>query len=428
MTELAIRAEGLGKKYVIGHRSSERYGTLRDAMARAGRNAIRKARDMARGLPIIEGDELEEVWALKGVAFEIAQGEVVGIVGRNGAGKSTLLKVLSRVTEPSEGRVLLHGRVASLLEVGTGFHPELSGRENIFLNGAILGMHRAEVRRKFDAIVAFAELERFLDTPVKRYSSGMYMRLAFAVAAHLEPEILLVDEVLAVGDASFQKKCLGKIEDVSKSHGRTVLFVSHNMSAVNRLCSRAIWLSEGRVKSVGPSEAVVADYLSADGRSRGEQSWTLDKAPGNERVKLRSARVKDSSGSVSNSVDIRHPFTIEIETEIFQPTQLRVAAQLVTVEGEMAFTSVDSVDERWGDSVRPPGRYLSRCHIPGDFLNEGRYFVRASASVPFVEIFFIEESAVAFDVEQTGGVSGRYPERWPGVVCPRLDWSVTRIE
>src|SRR6201987_1566831 len=233
--DVVIRAEGLGKKYLIGHATErERYVALRDTLVRGAYNLWRKTADMARGRAIVAGDTIEEFWALKDVSFEVKRGEVLGIIGRNGAGKSTLLKILSRITEPSAGRVMIEGRVASLLEVGTGFHPELTGRENIFLNGAILGMTKKEIKAKFDQIVAFAEVEKFLDTPVKRYSSGMYVRLAFAVAAHLEPESLVVDEVLAVGDVAFQKKCLGKMRDVT-SHGRTILFVSHNMSAVRSL-------------------------------------------------------------------------------------------------------------------------------------------------------------------------------------------------
>src|SRR4029079_6194253 len=246
MSDTVISVEKLSKRYLVGHRSVNReYSTaFRDVMGGEIRNFIRKASDLVRGNQIIQGDEIEEFWALKDVSFEVRQGEVVGIIGRNGAGKSTLLKILSRITEPSSGRVLLRGRVASLLEVGTGFHPELTGRENIFLNGAVLGMSQREIRKKFDEIVAFAEVERFLDTPVKRYSSGMYVRLAFAVAAHLEPEILVIDEVLAVGDAKFQEKCLGKMKDVAVG-GRTVLFVSHNMNAVMQLTQRAIVLSGG---------------------------------------------------------------------------------------------------------------------------------------------------------------------------------------
>jgi homopolymeric O-antigen transport system ATP-binding protein len=274
MPRPAINVENLAKSYLVGHQAEqkERYVTLRDSMARHWHNFARKAVDVARGRQVVQGDQVEEFWALKDVSFEVREGEVLGIIGRNGAGKSTLLKILSRITEPTSGRVTLHGRVASLLEVGTGFHPELSGRENIFLNGAILGMSRAEVRRKFDEIVAFAEVEKFLDTPVKRYSSGMYVRLAFAVAAHLEPEILIVDEVLAVGDAEFQKKCLGKMDEVSRRHGRTVLFVSHNMRAVSQLTNRAILLSAGRISHSGDTESVVQRYL-AEGRLSGSVNF-----------------------------------------------------------------------------------------------------------------------------------------------------------
>jgi len=263
--DIVIRAEGLGKKYVIGHEAQrERYVALRDVIARGARSALRKAADMAKGRIVVPGDTVEEFWALKDVSFEVKRGEVLGIIGRNGAGKSTLLKILSRITEPTEGRVTIKGRVASLLEVGTGFHPELTGRENIYLNGAILGMTRAEIKRKFDEIVAFSEVEKFLDTPVKRYSSGMYVRLAFAVAAHLEPEILVVDEVLAVGDAEFQKKCLGKMEDVA-GHGRTVLFVSHNMEAIERLCRTCVTLEGGKAIGIDAASSAVVKYLQGPG-------------------------------------------------------------------------------------------------------------------------------------------------------------------
>jgi lipopolysaccharide transport system ATP-binding protein len=262
MSDIVIKAENLGKKYTIGHQAENGgYVALRDVLMQNARDFWHKTKDLVQGKPIILGDTLEEVWALKEVSFEIQRGEAVGIIGRNGAGKSTLLKVLSRITEPSAGRVTIKGRVASLLEVGTGFHPELTGRENIYLNGAILGMRRAEIKRKYDEIVAFAEVEKFLDTPVKRYSSGMYVRLAFAVAAHLEPEILVVDEVLAVGDAAFQQKCLGKMSDVAQQ-GRTVLFVSHNMAAIVSLCRRCLLLSQGAVVQDGTTTQVVADYQS----------------------------------------------------------------------------------------------------------------------------------------------------------------------
>jgi lipopolysaccharide transport system ATP-binding protein len=261
--DVVIRAEGLGKRYRLGHAAGrERYVALRDVLARGARGVLRRTADMLCGRAVIAGDTVEEFWALRDVSFEVRRGEILGIIGRNGAGKSTLLKILSRITEPSEGRVTIRGRVASLLEVGTGFHSELSGRENIYLNGAILGMTRAEIRRKFDEIVAFAEVEKFLDTPVKRYSSGMYVRLAFAVAAHLEPEILVVDEVLAVGDAEFQNKCLGKMDQVTRREGRTVLFVSHNMGTLTSICASAMLLDAGRVSEIGSTARVVQSYLS----------------------------------------------------------------------------------------------------------------------------------------------------------------------
>jgi lipopolysaccharide transport system ATP-binding protein len=280
MQQNAIVVENLSKRYLIGHRASGhfKYTALRDVIGRETRNFVRKAGDFVRGRQVIQGDEIEEFWALRNVSFNIRQGEIVGIIGRNGAGKSTLLKILSRITEPTDGRVTLHGRVASLLEVGTGFHPELTGRENIFLNGAILGMTRREIRRKFDEIVAFAEIDKFLDTPVKHYSSGMYVRLAFAVAAHLEPEILIVDEVLAVGDASFQKKCLGKMEEVSRLAGRTVLVVSHNMGVLNSLCPHMIWLEQGLVRRLGSTPEIVSDYLAV-GSPNAEQTVDLSGLP-----------------------------------------------------------------------------------------------------------------------------------------------------
>src|SRR3974377_321536 len=258
MSDSIVEVEGLSKRYLVGHQADthRRYVALRDVIARGVREFARKTADMIHGRQIVQGDEVEEFWALKNVSFDVKRGEVLGIIGRNGAGKSTLLKILSRITDPTEGRVVLRGRVASLLEVGTGFHPELTGRENIYLNGAILGMSQREIKQKFDEIVAFAEVDRFLDTPVKRYSSGMYVRLAFAVAAHLEPEILIIDEVLAVGDVEFQKKCLGKMKDIS-GQGRTVLFVSHNMAAVNQLCTSAVLLQEGRIALIAAPSAVI---------------------------------------------------------------------------------------------------------------------------------------------------------------------------
>ena len=282
VSKSAIVVQNLSKSYLLGHRSGPkgkyRYTTLRDVIGREVRNFARNAVSLVKGSQIVQGDEIEEFWALKNVSFEVAEGEVIGIIGRNGAGKSTLLKILSRITEPTAGRVTVRGRVASLLEVGTGFHSELSGRENIYLNGAILGMRRAEIRRKFDEIVAFAELEKFLDTPVKHYSSGMYVRLAFAVAAHLEPDVLVIDEVLAVGDAEFQKKCLGKMDEVSRREGRTILFVSHNLSILRSICPSAIWLDHGSIRQQGAAADVIGDY-SLHGVSSQDRLVKLDELP-----------------------------------------------------------------------------------------------------------------------------------------------------
>lgn len=314
MSDIAIRVENLGKMYRIGQ-AQQRHDTLRDALV-ATFKRLHVPTFKRSNVPTSERSNGSEdiIWALKDVSFEVKRGEVVGIIGRNGAGKSTLLKILSRITEPTTGRVEMYGRVGSLLEVGTGFHPELTGRENIYLSGAILGMKKAEIDRRFDEIVAFAEIERFLDTPVKRYSSGMYVRLAFAVAAHLEPEILLVDEVLAVGDATFQKKCLGKMGDVGRE-GRTVLFVSHNMAAVQSLCNSATWLDEGMIRAVGPVDSVVADYLMA------ARSTMLKFAQG--RVKLLRVILKDSRSNITSCFGSGDDIVVEVhfrtEERIEQP-------------------------------------------------------------------------------------------------------------
>lgn len=308
MSDVVIKAEGLGKSYQIGHQGQrERYTALRDVMASGVRRALSRTRRLLRGELDLASEEVEEFWALRDVSFEVKRGEVLGIIGRNGAGKSTLLKVLSRITEPTAGRVTLRGRVASLLEVGTGFHPELTGRENIFLNGAILGMTRAEIKRKFDEIVAFAEVEKFLDTPVKRYSSGMYVRLAFAVAAHLEPEILVVDEVLAVGDAEFQKKCLGKMQDVSRG-GRTVLFVSHNMAAVTALCPRSILLADGVIVTDGDSDSVIQQYLSTSDDLLTAEFSSDPSLPSITRVSVDAGELRN--GSIDVSIDFRSPWPL----------------------------------------------------------------------------------------------------------------------
>jgi lipopolysaccharide transport system ATP-binding protein len=310
-SDTVISVENVSKSYLLGHNSlgREQYTALRDVLARNTRTLFRKTRDMLTGRPIVQGDEIEEFWALKDVSFEINRGDRVGVIGKNGAGKSTLLKILSRITEPTRGRIKITGRVASLLEVGTGFHPELSGRENIFLNGSILGMSRREIQKKFDEIVAFAEVEKFLDTPVKRYSSGMYVRLAFAVAAHLEPEVLIVDEVLAVGDAQFQKKCLGKMEEVSSKEGRTVLFVSHNMGAVRGLCSNALWLENGVVKKFGPAGSVVGEYLDM---GTGGNDFNSSAISSGDKFCFRKVIVRDSDDRETRIIKPGESFAIEL--------------------------------------------------------------------------------------------------------------------
>jgi lipopolysaccharide transport system ATP-binding protein len=355
------------------------------------------------------------------VSFDVAQGEVVGIVGRNGAGKSTLLKVLSRITEPTTGSIELTGRVASLLEVGTGFHGELTGRENIFLNGAILGMTRSEVRARFDEIVAFAEVEQFLDTPVKHYSSGMYLRLAFAVAAHLESEILVVDEVLAVGDASFQKKCLGKMEETSHQ-GRTILFVSHNLAAVNQLCQRAVWLAQGSVEADGPAFDVVAKYLSFGDAIGFERAWQdSEHAPGDHGVRLVGARLRQN-GDVVGVVDINRPVSVEIDLELRTRSKNLVASFFVNdAQGATLFASCD-----WRPNQLDPGRYRWSATIPGRTLAEGRMSVLLQAF--YFEphrVCFHEPDVLHFDAADSAhprAVRGPYRGPWPGAVRLDIEW------
>jgi len=315
MSNNVITVENLSKRYLVGHREHEQRTTFREMLTREAKNFARKAVDLAHGREIVQGDEVEEFWALKDVSFQVQKGDILGIIGRNGAGKSTLLKILSRITEPTRGRVTIRGRVASLLEVGTGFHHELTGRENIYLNGAILGMTRQEIRKKFDEIVAFAEVERFLDTPVKRYSSGMYMRLAFAVAAHLEPEILIVDEVLSVGDAAFQKKCLGKMSDVATQEGRTVLFVSHNMTAVQELCTHAVLLEHGMKKMEDTPAKIVAAYLDATGSNADIDLRLLVQHGPQKYIKFRRLWLLNAKGRPTTTYVMNEPFVVRLELE-----------------------------------------------------------------------------------------------------------------
>lgn len=419
----AIQATNLGKQYRIGA-SLERYNTLRDSLGGMLKAPIRRIR---QGFMPSEDEAQNTIWALKDVSFDVEQGQVLGVIGRNGAGKSTLLKILSRVTEPSAGEVRIRGRVGSLLEVGTGFHPELTGRENIYLNGAILGMQRSEIERKFDEIVAFSGVEKFIDTPVKRYSSGMYLRLAFAVAAHLEPEILVVDEVLAVGDAEFQRKCLGKMSDVAQA-GRTVLFVSHNMSAILRLTEETIVLERGRLAMRAPTAEAVDYYMSSGFSKTGERLWTPDEVPASARpFRPIALRVRDRRGAVVDTVRSVEPFTIEIEYALDAPIQgLRVGLYLMSMRGEYVFTSFDTDDpekfERY--TVREAGRYRSVCTVPGDLLNEGRYALGINASAYRVRRFFQDENALVFTVDGTGAPGKQWPEQRMGLVRPRLAWTI----
>jgi lipopolysaccharide transport system ATP-binding protein len=430
MSKIAVRVENISKKYYIGRRQ-QAYRTLREALADAFVAPFRRAGKLLRGQATGAAGLDETIWALRNVSVEIERGEVVGIIGRNGAGKSTLLKILSRITEPTEGYADIHGRVGSLLEVGTGFHNELSGRENVYLNGAILGMKRAEIDRKFDEIIAFAEVERFIDTPVKHYSSGMYLRLAFAVAAHLEPEILLVDEVLAVGDARFQKKCLSKMQDVGHQ-GRTVLFVSHNMPAITRLCERVILLDEGGVLEDGPSHQVVSAYLNAGLGTTAAREWPdLAKAPGDDVVRLRAVRVRTEDGRITDAVDIRRPVAIEMEYQVLQPDHLLMPYYNVfNQEGLRLFTAIDQ-DPAWQRRPRPTGRYKSTVWIPGNLLAEGTLFMGPAMRTkePMIRHFNVRE-AIAFQViDSLDGDSARgdWAGGLGGVVRPMLKWETQFI-
>jgi lipopolysaccharide transport system ATP-binding protein len=422
VTDCAITAAGLGKRYQISHQ--------RDAFPRLTESlwlALRAPLDRLRGR---QPETREWLWALRDVSFEVGRGDVVGVIGRNGAGKSTLLKILSRITEPTTGEVVLEGRVGSLLEVGTGFHPELTGRENVFMSGAVLGMRRAEIVRKFDEIVDFAGVEQFLDTPVKRYSSGMQVRLGFAVAAHLEPEILLIDEVLAVGDAEFQKKCLGKMSDIGQA-GRTIVFVSHSMPAILRLCDRAILLDHGGVVIQGPTNQVVRAYLESDLGRTGERRWDDPAtAPGDAVARLRSVRVIPARGGPADEVDIREPIDIEVEYWSEDPGDLRPSVNLHFYNDQdvCLFVTNDWNDRAGWERPRRPGLVRATCRIPGNFLAEGRVIVWAVVSTynPLV-VHAIERDAIAFQVvdrSEGDGVRGAYTNEWPGVVRPMLEWHV----
>jgi len=417
----AISVDGISKRYLIGELQSA-YGTLRESVTAATR----------RFAHLDHKPHEEEIWAVKDVSFELHEGDVLGIVGRNGAGKSTLLKILTRITTPTSGRATIRGRVGSLLEVGTGFHPELTGRENVFLNGSVLGMKRKEIARKFPEIVEFAGVEQFIDTPVKRYSSGMSVRLAFAVAAHLEPEVLLIDEVLAVGDAEFQRRCLGRMEDMSQS-GRTVIFVSHQMQAISQLCDRAIQLEKGEIVNDGSAADVVARYLQVVGGSGSSRSWPeLETAPGGGTVRLRSARVVTEDGTLVDAADVREPIGIEIGFTVLR-TDMAIIPKIKVFDkqGNVAFNAMDT-SPRWLDPPAP-GDYVATAWIPGNYLNEGL----TTVEITIVSLAGMKlhpragvRDALSFHVQDPGegdSARGSFTGQWQGVVRPLLEWTTEEI-
>jgi len=419
---VAIDAQGLSKRYRIGQLQAA-YGTLRESLSRAAKR-------------LVGGEhrhQHEEIWALRDVSFHVDTGEVLGVIGRNGAGKSTLLKVLTRITTPTEGRAMIRGRVGSLLEVGTGFHPELTGRENVFLNGSILGMKRREIQRKLDEIVEFSGISKFIDTPVKRYSSGMYVRLAFSVAAHLEPEILLVDEVLAVGDAEFQQRCLGRMEDLSGT-GRTVLFVSHNMHAINQLCDRAILLENGTIAQDGEPAEVVTRYLQSTHGTGSRHVWPdLESAPGDDLVRLRVVRVVDEDGNPLETADVRRPVGIEITFRVLHHGQaVFPKIKVRDRQGEIAFNALDT-SPRWLDPS-PPGDYVATAWIPGNLLNEGLASIDVavcSLNAPKLHQRAAFHDVVSFHVHDPAegdSARGWFAGQLRGVVRPLLEWTTERVD
>jgi len=428
-TDIAIKVENLSKCYRIGLKEEKHDSFIQSLLSFIKSPIInyRKHRSLYKFDDTeIDSDSPDIIWALRDISFNVKEGEIVGIIGVNGAGKSTLLKILSRIADPTHGQAVFRGKISSLLEVGTGFHPELTGRENIYLNGTILGMRKKELDRKFDEIVDFSGVEKFIDTPVKRYSSGMKVRLAFAVAAHLEPEILLIDEVLAVGDIQFQKKCLNKMQDIGKK-GRTVLFVSHNMPAVTRLCPRTILLNNGRVLADGPSHNIVSIYMNSEKPTKAVREWFRPtEAPGDEVVRLLAIRVRTEEGVITESIDIRKPVYIEMEYEVFKPNYiLLVYYHLFNVDGIEIFETIEN-DPSWIDRPRQVGHYVSTSCIPGNFLSEGILFISPSIRTLNPEIRRLRvNDAVAFQViDSLDGDSARanYIGNLGGVVRPLLKW------
>jgi lipopolysaccharide transport system ATP-binding protein len=417
---IAIRAEHVSKQFRLG-RQRNQFPTLRESLTSGAMRIVRGVASLGRPRTS-DAPDATLLRALEDVSFEVRQGETLGIIGANGAGKSTLLKVLAQVTEPTSGRAEVHGRLGSLLEVGTGFHHELTGRENVFLNGAILGMTRNEIRARFDEIVAFAEVERFIDTPVKFYSSGMYLRLAFAVAAHLEPEILLVDEVLAVGDAAFQQKCMGKMDEVARE-GRTVLFVSHNMTAMEGLCDRLIWMREGRIAQDGPTHEVVSEYLRTYLTTRTETEWLDPRAaPGNEHVRMHAARVRPRDGRAGEPITVETPFVLEFE---YRPARadsgLVPSVHVFNDQGVVVFNVGPAEPSRWRERTDDPKIVRDRCHVPANLLNDGVHRVAFCLSKGHELVFWLDDVLV-FDVRDTMSLRDAWYGKWPGVVRPVLNW------
>lgn len=420
-----IKVENLSKKYqIFRHKEGLIYSAhdnFRDQLI----DIVKKPFQWLSGRSINK----EDIWVLKDINFEVEPGEILGIIGPNGAGKSTLLKILTRITQPTQGRAVINGRVSSLLEVTAGFHPELTGKENIYFNGAILGMKRKEIDKKFDKIVEFAGVRKFLNTPVKRYSSGMTVRLAFSVAAHLEPDILLIDEILSVGDAAFQKKSLDRMKEVTKQGERTILFVSHNMEAVQGLCKRTILLDKGEIIKIGPTKEVVRKYLDSKNTSLAERAWEdIHQAPGDDVIRLKAVKVKDKLGQISENIDIRDPVFIEVAYWNLKPGPQRVAGlHFYNEEGTHLFTSYDLHNLDWRKEIIKTGLVKSICKVPGNLLAEGRIFVSIVVNTYlFVSLEHASANNVVsfnvFDSFNGDSVRGDFNAPWPGLVRPMLEW------
>jgi lipopolysaccharide transport system ATP-binding protein len=418
MGRYIVKVEGLSKRYQIGSKQGYKtYGSLRDSLIEAAIAPIRRLRRSSKGENL---GKPNEIWALENVSFEVPRGATVGIIGRNGAGKSTLLKILSRITKPTKGLAILRGRVGSLLEVGTGFHPELSGRENIYLNGAILGMTRAEIDKKFDEIVEFAEIEKFLDTPVKFYSSGMYMRLAFSVAAHLESEILLVDEVLAVGDAQFQRKSLGKMKDVA-SYGRTVFFVSHNMGAIATLCDTSMLLDQGNLITQGEVSQVIDQYINTTGQSLGEAD--LSHRLQRSKLMIESVILRDEKKQITSQIPLKDGLRIEIHYRVYQTIRnAQLSFELWTGRGVCVLSSSDWDEKGPPEQEIHSGFYAYSCYVPPVYLRPGRYWLELSSSIPNIEILDQVPNSISFDILDTGSLDARLGHGRNGVISPILSW------